>query len=159
MRHYLFGLALVATPALAQQSAPQPVTRAAYNANMTGEFAKIDTNKDGTVSSAELVSARQRATGQAVQRQAGAMFGKLDADKNGTLSPAEFAKLLSVDAAKLPPAPLLQFDANKDGNVTKAEFAAGTGANFTSLDTNKDGTVSVAELQAADRRESQSQGR
>lgn len=159
MRHLFLSLAaFAAAPAIAQQGAPQPVTRAAYDANMNGEFAKIDANKDGTVTATELASARARATGEAVERQSAAMFGKLDTDKSGTLSRSEFAKLLSVDPSKLPPAPLLEFDANKDGNVTKAEFAAGTGANFTRLDTNKDGTVSVAELQAAERAE-QPQGR
>jgi len=160
MRNTLFlALAALAVPAAAQNSAPQPVTRAAYDANMNGEFAKIDANRDGTVSAAELSAARGRATAEATRRQASAMFSKLDTDKNGSLSAAEFGKLLTVDPAKLPPAPLLQFDANKDGNVTRAEFTAGTGANFASIDTNKDGTVSVAEMQAADRRESQSQGR
>ena len=40
-------------------------------------------------------------------------------------------------------------DANKDGAVTKDEFAAAAATRFDSADTNKDGSLTPAERQAA----------
>ena len=154
MRHLiLFGLcASVAVPAAAQQAAPAregPITRAAFTADMNRQFGDIDADRNGTVSPAELNVARQKAAAALGQRRAEAMFAQLDTDKNGALTPAEFARMVNVDTSKLPPAPLLKFDTNGDGSISRAEFTAGTGADFTRTDLNKDGTISVAELQAA----------
>ena len=46
----------------------------------TKEFVALDTNKDGTLSKAELAKHRL-----------GPHFGMLDADRDGRLTPAEFA--------------------------------------------------------------------
>jgi Ca2+-binding EF-hand superfamily protein len=154
MRHFvLLGLcASLAVSAAAQQAAPAregPITRAAFTADMNRQFGDIDADKNGSVSPAELNGARQKAAAVLGQRRAEEMFGQLDTDKNGTLTPVEFARLVSVDTTKLPPAPLLKFDTNGDGSISRAEFTAGTGADFSRTDLNKDGTISVSELQAA----------
>ncbi|HOY77875.1 MAG TPA: EF-hand domain-containing protein [Hyphomonadaceae bacterium] len=43
---------------------------------------------------------------------------------------------------------LLEFDANADGKLTKAEFDAGQRARFNEIDTNKDGFITAEERQA-----------
>ena len=154
MRHLvLLGLcATFAVPVAAQQAAPagdRPITGAAFPSDMNRQFGDIDLDRNGTVSPAELNAARQKAAAALGQRRAEAMFAELDTDKNGSLTPAEFARVVAVDTSKLPPAPLLKFDSNGDGSISRAEFAAGTGADFARTDLNKNGIVSVAELQAA----------
>ena len=42
---------------------------------------------------------------------------------------------------------LMQFDANKDGRITRAEVEAGLVAQFRSIDTNKDGRLDATEYQ------------
>ncbi len=44
---------------------------------------------------------------------------------------------------------LLEFDANADGKLTKAEFDAAQRARFTKIDANKDGTATAEEFQMA----------
>lgn len=44
---------------------------------------------------------------------------------------------------------LLQFDANADGRLTKAEFDAAQRTRFNTIDANKDGTATAEEFQAA----------
>jgi Ca2+-binding EF-hand superfamily protein len=44
---------------------------------------------------------------------------------------------------------LLQFDANADGKITKAEMDAGLKARFAEIDTNKDGTATREEMKAS----------
>ena len=44
---------------------------------------------------------------------------------------------------------LLEFDANADGKLTKAEFDAAQRARFTKIDANKDGTATAEEFQTA----------
>jgi Ca2+-binding EF-hand superfamily protein len=147
----LFAAALIAASgaALAQeQAAPQPVSKAAFLSAMQGEFAEIDANKDGTVSTAEVDSARNKAVATLAARRAETAFAQLDTDKNGTLTPAEFAKLIKP-ADKLPPSPIMGFDANKDGRITTAEYKAGMEARFARLDANKDGVVTPAEARPA----------
>jgi hypothetical protein len=43
---------------------------------------------------------------------------------------------------------LLRYDANKDGNVTRAEMEAGLKADFDAADTNHDGVLDKAEVEA-----------
>lgn len=69
--------------------------------------------------------------------------------------------LVAGTAAAQPPAPgahgrgpgpgafgLLEFDANADGKLTKAEFDAGQRAHFDKLDANKDGSITREEREA-----------
>ena len=147
----LFAAALLAAPAaaLAQgQAAPQSISKASFLANMQGEFAEIDANKDGAATAAEVDSARNKAVATLAARRAETAFAQLDADKSGTLTPAEFAKLIKP-ADKLPPSPILTLDANKDGRITAAEYKTGMEARFAGLDANKDGVVTPAEARPA----------
>jgi Ca2+-binding EF-hand superfamily protein len=147
----MFAAALLAAPAaaLAQgQAAPQSISKASFMANMQSDFAEIDANKDGTVSTAEIDGARTKAVATIAARRAEAAFAQLDTDKNGTLTPAEFAKLIKP-ADKLPPSPITSLDANKDGRITTAEYRAGMEARFARLDANKDGVVTPAEARPA----------
>lgn len=50
---------------------------------------------------------------------------------------------------------LLQFDANADGKLTKAEFDAAQRARFNAIDANKDGTATAEEFQAARKAEAE----
>ena len=145
----LLAVTLFAAPAVlhAQASgtaAPQSVSKTAYMTEMQGQFAAIDANKDGTVTSAEVESARTKAVAAIAQRRAETAFAELDSDKNGSLSPAEFAKLIKP-AGKLPASPIMTLDANKDGRITAAEYKTGMEARFARIDANKDGVITPAE--------------
>ena len=118
-------------PAAAQPAAgaPRPVTRTDFARNLDTNYKRLDTNNDGAVTEPEIQAAQARAN-QAVE----AMLVKRRADV--------FAKL----------------DTNKDGQLSAAEFNAGSpipqrprtdsaGA-LAKLDTNKDKKVSAAEFRA-----------
>jgi hypothetical protein len=143
----LLAAALLGTPAaaFAQAAAPQSVSKADYLAGTQRDFVEIDADKNGTVTTAEVNAARDRAVATLAARRAEAMFAELDSDKNGSLNQAEFAKLVKP-AGKLPPSPIMGFDTNKDGRITAAEYKAGTEARFARLDANKDGLVTEAEM-------------
>lgn len=147
-RHSIFAAALL-TPAtlLAQAAAPPALTRTAVAANVDAEFKKIDTDKDGQASKAEIEAAQLSAIKMRVQARNKALFTLLDTDKNGQISTAEFNNL-PAGAPRPDASNLLRFDANKDGKMSSAEHSKATFANFDRMDANKDGTVSVAEMQA-----------
>jgi len=161
----LFGTAAVilfAGPALAQQAKPAAqggqraasagVARSQFMANVTAEFAQIDTNKDGKASKDEIE--KQRVAVVAKQRAANntAAFNQLDTNKDGMLSKQEFAAPLA-NAPKINVEPLVKkLDSNNDGSVTQAEFVAGAAADFTRLDTNKDNVLTPQELRAGSQR-------
>ena len=147
-RPTLFALALaVSAPAFAQAGAVTTMPRAKFVSNSEADFARIDANKDGQMSRAEIETfQRTTATAMFTARNK-AMFAQLDSDKNGQLSSAEFAKLMpepKVDASNM-----LRIDTSKDGQISLAEHRAATLDVFTKIDTNKDGTVTAAEAQAA----------
>lgn len=138
--------AFLATEAIGQNA---DVPRADFITIQDGEFRKMDADRDGVVTKAEI-EAFQRieavASAQARNRQ---LFAQLDADRNGQISPDEFLKLN-------PPSPpangqilLNQLDTNKDGKISLVEHRAGKLANFDRIDTDKDGVVTVAEMRAA----------
>lgn len=130
------------------------VTKAEFLAKHGEMFAKMDANKDGKLDQAD------RAAHQ------GEMFAKLDTDKNGSISRSEF------DAAhpqgpggregmkrehgkrgdKMGKMMLHMADANKDGSVTREEFAAGGAKHFDMMDANKDGKLTKDERQAANQK-------
>ncbi|MBA3669341.1 MAG: EF-hand domain-containing protein [Sphingomonas sp.] len=112
-------------------------TRAEAQDHVKMMFAKVDANKDGFISSAEMdaMKAKRGEKKQAKMEQRAANFDPAKA----------FARL----------------DSNKDGKLTKAEVGAvkaahkasnsnGHGADrlFARVDTNKDGVVTLAEMQA-----------
>lgn len=125
------------------------VPRAQYITVQDGEFRKMDADKNGQLTRAE-VEAFQRIVALATARTRNQqLFAQLDSDRNGQVSPAEFTKL----SAPPPPANgqpfIAQMDGNKDGRVSLIEHRAGKLAHFDRMDTDKDGTVTVAELRAA----------
>ncbi|MDB5716658.1 MAG: calcium-binding EF-hand-containing protein [Sphingomonas bacterium] len=104
MKTFLIGagvVALVAVPALALQQGGPPdragrgaaMTRTQVQDKVQQGFAKVDANRDGSVTKAEL-DAHGAAMKQARQadraERRGQMFTMLDSDKNGQLSEAEF---------------------------------------------------------------------
>ena len=140
-----------APPATAQQpqrTQDQPIPRARFLSNMDAEFRKMDADKNGILTKAE-VEAFQRATSiLTAQGRNRALFTRLDSDRNGQLSPAEFAKLQTD-----PPPPnadpmLAKFDLNKDRAISLVEYRTGTLANFDRLDADKDGQVTAVEMRA-----------
>lgn len=149
VRCSLFTLALAtAAPLAAQSTAPtatKSVTRAQVIANAETEFARVDANKDGQMSRAEIENFQRTSATARVTARNKALFAELDADKNGQISPAEFAKASPV------PKPdanfVLRIDTNKDGQVSLAEHRGAALETFTKIDANKDGTLTAAEVQ------------
>lgn len=163
MKTYLFAplalTALIAASPLAAQATapaaagPQPVTRVDYTQRIDATFGRIDTNKDGALSIAEIAAAetRDKATIEAqltVRRKQA--FDKLDTNKDGQISFSEFAA--GMPQANIPTdgkAMLTALDTNKDGKVSQAEYRAPQMAKFTRVDVNKDGIASVDEQRKA----------
>jgi Ca2+-binding EF-hand superfamily protein len=151
-RTTLLTLALVAGASpLAAQSGPQSITKAKWLSNAEVEFAKVDTNKDGQMSRAEIETFQKAAAVRMIAARSQAVFAKLDADHNGQLSATEFAKLNNTDP-KVDISNVMSVDTNKDGKVSLAEHKAATLETFTSVDANKDGILTEAEVDAMARK-------
>jgi Ca2+-binding EF-hand superfamily protein len=143
--------------AQAAAAAPaQPPTRAELLRTATASFSQVDTNKDGSLSKAEIDAAQlrnqQRAT-TAITQRINQEFTKLDTDRNGQLSPAEFRA--AAPAVRSNPgagaAVMARLDKNKDGKITTEEYRTPILAGFDRIDTNKDGTISADERSRASR--------
>jgi Ca2+-binding EF-hand superfamily protein len=162
--------ALIAFPAFAQQSAPVKPnpTRAAIQAGVQAEFAKVDTNKDGFVTGAEAqaATAAARSAFQALRTENRAeLFTRLDTNKDGALTRAEFEAPPAAQAAgqarnrqaerqrrsgamaglMFAPTRFQAMDANKDGKVSLAEASVQGLARFDRIDANRDGIISPEE--------------
>ncbi len=153
-RHLIIAslLAGLAGPAFAQAKAPADISRAQVVGELTAAFGRVDTNKDGFISTAEAEAAQQRVgaeTAAKIAKDVEAQFAQLDADHNGQLSIAEF-KAGAPKPRMLPGAEILKrLDTNHDGKISSAEFQAERLGQFDRLDTNHDGTISATEQQAA----------
>jgi Ca2+-binding EF-hand superfamily protein len=138
--------------AAAAPSAPPKRTDVISNAN--GRFRELDTNKDGSLTKAEVDAAQARAqqrASAAIQQQVTQEFTRLDTDKNGQLSQAEFraaARPIKIDPNAANEA-MTNLDTNKDGKISADEYRRPILAQFDRFDTNKDGTISDAERKAA----------
>jgi len=144
----VFSVAM-AGAAVAQSPGNSNVPRADYIATMDIEFRKMDGDKNGQVTRAEVETFdRGAALGQARAR-AQAKFAELDVDRNGQISPVEFGKLITgspaVDGRPL----IAKLDTNKDGRISLIEHRAGKLSYYDQIDSDKDGVVSVAEMKAA----------
>ena len=152
-----FGAAAVQPTAKPTAAQTQAITRVAVANALQANFKSIDTNGDGTLSSAELQAAEAKGIQSrvaAVRGRVEAEFTKLDTNKDGQLSKAEFMAAAPTGASSAPNGAALvaQLDKNKDGKVSVDEFRAPRLAAFDSIDTNKDGTISAAERAAAQAR-------
>ena len=128
LRYALLGLALAASPALADQS-----SFAAMDANQDGSltpqehadaargmFTTMDTNRDGTVTAEEMDVAHFKITGRpaAVNEPSAAEKIKVvDGNGDGMLSAAEHASGSQAMFEKM--------DADRNGSLSKSEFDAG----------------------------------
>lgn len=95
-------------------------------------FAKLDTDKDGTLSKAEYSVRPERKDGDRKGMHRG--HGKHGMRHGGPMGGGMWFE---------------RADANKDGKVSLAEASAGALAMFDRVDTNKDGTISPEEHKAA----------
>ena len=107
------------------------------------KFQKFDTNKDGTISSAEHAAGARE------------MFAKMDADGDGNVTVAEMnashehakpdesggPKMTSADKIKT-------IDSDRDGAITATEHEAGSREMFEKMDADGDGKLTAAEMQA-----------
>jgi Ca2+-binding EF-hand superfamily protein len=146
------GVALVTGSALVAQAAPskapahpghkmmQTELRAEVQANVAKMFTRLDTNKDGFVTEAEinaLQAAHAAKSGQGSEARAAhfdpaKIFARLDTNKDGKITQAEAdavhnAKAASKDGKAAPAHAnglFARIDTNKDGVVTRAEFDA-----------------------------------
>lgn len=133
----------------AQAAAARPVSRAAFLANMDGEFRKMDADKNGIVTRAEIEAFQRAVSVLQAQARNRALFARLDRDRNGYLSAAEFAALNAAPPAPNPGPMLGRFDSNRDQSISLIEYRTGTLANFDRMDSDKDGIVRPEEMRAA----------
>ena len=115
-------------------------------------FDRLDTNRDGFLSRAELEPLGVVSAPAQVETAA-AMFDRLDTNRDGFLSPGEAGNVF----APIPGGSFAGFDANRDGFLTRAEAMphlqwlqnrhAGTAPTLDAYDMNRDGFLSRAEAE------------
>ena len=152
-RYAQFLLSLPISTALLAQVPTEPLLRASFITTMDGEYRKIDANKDGQITRAEVDAFQKAAIKLQVETRRRAVFAALDADRNGQLSPAEFSKE-PISLPRNNPDVIMQFDTGRDGKVSLIEHRTATLANFDRLDADKDGVVSAVEMKAMQARPS-----
>ena len=158
--HALFAFTLLtagsAAVAQAKKSAPaqhptgpEPLLRANFLAQMDAQFGKMDGDRNGQLSRAEIEQYEQQNALAEAQARNDALFDRLDVNKNGQISAAEFGKLVpeKVPAAGAQPM-LSREDSNRDGQISLIEHRSATLANFDRLDADRNGVVSPAEMKA-----------
>jgi len=101
-------------------------------ANRGEWFARLDTDKSGGISQAELAAARGARDDHAGMRRGG--------HRMGAMGGAGMGRGMGM---------LAMADANKDGAVTRAEATAAALAHFDRVDADKDGSISAEERRAA----------
>lgn len=151
MRRLFIGGAIAAfalSPAIAETVAPgqhawrnRVETRAELQADVAKMFARMDSNKDGVVTVAEIESRQVERAGRkqakmakmamrAEHRDPAKVFARLDANKDGKLVKAEVEAAMAARAQAKGKAPhgaerlFAMADANKDGAITLAEMQA-----------------------------------
>jgi Ca2+-binding EF-hand superfamily protein len=137
----------------------QPSTRAEVEARVKEQFAKLDADRDGSVTSAEMTARRGERREQMQERH----FDRMDSNKDGSISRSEFdaahAKRMERGGkrmgrgggkpAGMQGAMMMRADRNGDGKITLDEMRTASLARFDRMDANKDGTVTPEERQAA----------
>ena len=150
------ALTLIIMPAIAQDRGGQkaPVTRAELETRIKDRFVKIDTNRDGSVSPAEMRAHIQTRKSERRDKR----FDTLDSNNDGAISHSEFDTAepskgrqgkRALRMAKAGRGMWQRADTNADGNITLAEAMARPMAMFDRSDTDKDGTLTLEERKAA----------
>lgn len=130
MRYFLIPAVMLMATATA--AAAQDVS------SMLGSLSEADVNRDGSITRAELVTSRAN------------NFQRFDRNQDGVLSLTDIpAFLRSSSTGEQFKQLLTQFDANRDGKVTRDEFVNGPTTFFDMADANHDNVVARAELDAA----------
>jgi Ca2+-binding EF-hand superfamily protein len=141
--------AAAAPPAPPEQSATtQPIPRAQFISEMDSQFRKMDADKNGQLTHAEIEQFQKQSALAEAKARNRAQFAELDKDKNGQISPAEFAKLIAPAPAANSLSMLIREDGNRDNQISLIEHRTATVANFDRLDTDKDGVVTATEMKA-----------
>jgi len=160
--------AVALAPALAQSvqtphsghHLAQPMTRTAVVQKVQEHFARLDSNRDGFVTKAEMETAkanwRENAPERAEKRQS-KRFDRLDSNDDGSISRSEFdsAHGKSADHKRMMrhggfAGHMFEMaDANKDGRVSLQEATTAAAAHFDGADANHDGTLTREEMRAA----------
>ena len=104
---------------------------------MLERLRQADADGDGAVSKAEFAAFRTR------------MFDRLDRDGDGFASAGDLPARAAGGTAGGAGDMLARADADGDGKVSRAEFAAAPSPGFDRLDADGDGTVTQAEFAAA----------
>ncbi|WP_326524356.1 EF-hand domain-containing protein [Sphingomonas sp.] len=159
--------ALLGTAALGglayAQSAPQPtpapatkplkgdanndgrVTRAEFIARAEAAFARMDANKDGALTRDEARAGKGPRHGG--KRGPGARGGPFEPVAGRDMPPPPPGGATRGPGRGMGPG-FARLDTDRDGKVTRAEFAAENGRAFARIDANGDGTVDKAEMAA-----------
>lgn len=111
---------------------------ASPNAAMLSRLDGADTNRDGAISKPEMIAFRSN------------NFARLDRDRNGVLTRSDIPAFLSRVNPNLDFDSLMaQFDANRDGKVSRDEFVNGPTVIFDAAAANRDGLLTTEERQTA----------
>lgn len=124
-------------PHLRHGHSARPMTRAEVQARTAAMFARLDTNRDGSITRDELSASEAQRQQKAEQRAASfdpsKMFDKLDANHDGQITTAELdaahpRRAAAAAGGQSRPSRFARLfaraDANKDGVITRAEFEA-----------------------------------
>lgn len=122
------GMGALAVPAMAQQGMDR--------ANMAQRLLQADADGNGQVTRAEFLAHR------------GQQFARFDRNGDGYISMDDVPRLLSSRFEPRMKAMQQQFDANKDGKISRDEFINGPTMGFDMADGNHDNIVTRAEAQA-----------
>lgn len=147
-----------AVPAQGAQAGkePQPARKADLQKRLDARFAQMDSNKDGSLSRAEVETAHAsfvKLTRAVVSRQMRQDFAASDTNKDGKVSLAEMTATAPASGKAGVGKALQRLDTDKDSHVSLAELTAatptlklaGTDQFMQRFDGDKDGKVTSAE--------------
>jgi Ca2+-binding EF-hand superfamily protein len=141
---------LAAGVAVAAPSLPgskDPVSIVEMKQRTAERFKALDANGDGSVTKAEMDSARGKWAGKRGEHAGharGELFGRADTDKNGIVTRAEFDAAIAQHAAHR--------EGGRHAMMSDADREARAGEMFKRLDADGNGSVSKAEAEAAQAR-------